>query len=135
MYLSDLSVHDNGFAVVEYENGTRACHMECFVAGMSDRFYTVVGTHGLATLSLSGRTITVTKRWGGEKIVYEIPAINLGGHAGADPRLVESFLRTIQGLESNRSTIEQGMLSTAIGEAAELSREENRVVFLKELLS
>lgn len=103
----------NGFAVVEYENGARACHMECFVASMSDRFYTVVGTHGLATLSLSGRTITVTKRWGGEKIVYEIPAINLGGHAGADPRLVESFLRTIQGLESNRSTIEQGMLSTA----------------------
>ena len=67
MYLSDLSVHDNGFAVVEYENGARACHMECFVAGMSDRFYTVVGTHGLATLSLSGRTITVTKRWGGER--------------------------------------------------------------------
>ena len=133
MYLSDLSVHDNGIAMVEYENGVRASHMECFVTGMSDRLYTIVGTLGQASLSLSGRTITVIKRWTREKITYEIPE-GSGGHAGADPGLVESFIQTIRGKETNTSTFEQGMLSTAIGQAAELSRAENRVVFIKELL-
>ncbi|OQA84149.1 MAG: putative oxidoreductase YteT precursor [Lentisphaerae bacterium ADurb.Bin242] len=133
IYLSDRSVHDNGFAIVEYENGVRACHMECFVTGMSDRFYTVVGTLGQASLSLAGCTLTVLKRWSNEKIVYEIPEPR-GGHAGADPGLLESFIRAIRGTEPNTATFDQGMLSTAIGEAAELSRAENRVVFLKELL-
>ena len=54
--------------------------------------------------------------------------------AGADPGLLESFVQTIRGRETNTSTFEQGMLSTAIGQAAELSRAENRVVFIKELL-
>lgn len=133
IYLSDRSVHDNGFAIIEYENGVRACHMECFVTGMNDRLYTVVGTLGQASLNLSGCTITVLKRWSREKIVYEIQE-PVGGHAGADPGLLESFIRTIQGRGGNSATLEQGMLSTAIGEAAELSRTENRVVFLDELL-
>ena len=107
--------------------------MECFVTGMSDRLYTIVGTLGQASLNLSGRTITVIKRWTHEKITYEIPEVT-GGHAGADPGLVESFIRTIRGEETNTSTFEQGMLSTAIGQAAELSRAENRVVFISELL-
>ncbi len=133
MYQSDLSVHDNGIAMVEYENGARVSHMECFVSGMSDRLYTIVGTHGQATLSLSGRTIQVLKRWSKEVITYEIPEVK-GSHAGADPGLLDSFVQTILGKEDNSSTVEQGMLSTAIGQAAELARAENRVVFIDELM-
>ena len=107
--------------------------MECFVTGISDRFYTVVGTLGQATMNLSGRTIAVTRRWSHEKITYEVPEVK-GNHAGADPRLLDSFIQTIRGKKTNTSTFEQGMLSTAIGQAAELSREENRVVFIRELL-
>ena len=32
MYLSDKTVHDNGIAMVEYDNGARASHMECFIS-------------------------------------------------------------------------------------------------------
>jgi hypothetical protein len=42
MYLSDKDTHDNGFAIIEYENGVKAMHMECFVTPISDRRYTVL---------------------------------------------------------------------------------------------
>ena len=130
MYLSDLSVHDNGFAMVEYENGARACHMECFVTGIDDRRYTVIGTLGIAQVSLTERRITVTKRWSREKITYELPAVD-GGHGGADPQLLDSFVRAIKGESVPQASLREGMLSTAIAEAAELSREEERTVFVE----
>lgn len=133
MYLSDKDVHDNGFATVEYENGARASHMECFVGAKSDRLYTIVGTRGIAEFALSGLTITVTMRWSGEKITFEIPKVT-GGHNGADPNLLEAFVKAVSGKEQNASTAEQGLLATAIGQAAELSRAEERTVYIKELM-
>ena len=130
MYMSDLSVHDNGIAMVEYENGVRASHLECFVCGMSDRFYTISGDRGTAQLRLSGNTIEVIKRWSYEKITYEIPISESDLHGGADPILLTSFVETILGKRENKSTLEQGLISTTIAEAAEISREENRTVLL-----
>lgn len=130
MYMSDLSVHDNGIAMVEYENGVRASHLECFVCGMSDRFYTISGDRGTAQLRLSGNTIEVIKRWSCEKITYEIPISESDLHGGADPILLTSFVETILGKRENKSTLEQGLISTTIAEAAEISREENRTVLL-----
>ena len=133
MYQSDMSVHDNGIAIVEYENGVRASHAECFVTHDSFRTYSVVGTKGVATCELHGTTVKVTRRHKDEVITFEIPHAD-GGHAGADPGLLDSFLRAIRGEKVQCATFEQGMMSTAIGQAAELSKEEERVVFIKELL-
>ena len=130
MYMSDLSVHDNGIAMVEYENGVRASHLECFVCGMSDRFYTVTGNRGLATLRLSGNTIEVIKRWTWEKITYEVSLSHNDLHGGADPILLEAFVETILGKRENKATLEQGLIATTIAEAAELSKEENRTILL-----
>ena len=134
MYQSDMSVHDNGIAIVEYENGIRASHSECFVTSKSFRSYTVVGTKGIASTRTDGRTITVDLRFSGDKITYEIKPVE-GGHNGADPGLVDSFIRAIKGEKVQTATFEEGMLSTAIGQAAELSKEEDRVVFIDELLN
>ena len=135
MYLSDKDVHDNGFTTVEYENGARASHMECFVGAKSDRIYTIIGTKGIAECALSGLTITCTMRWSGEKITYEISKDKvIGGHGGADPNLLQAFLKAVRGEEENTSTAEQGILATAIGQAAEISRAEERTVFIKEIL-
>lgn len=128
MYQSDLSVHDNGIATVEYENGARASHMECFVTSLTDRKYTVCGTLGVAEASLGERRIVVTKRWSKERAVYELPAVD-GSHGGADPSLVDSFVRAIKGGDVPQASLREGMLATAIAEAAELSREEGRVVY------
>jgi len=133
MYLSDKDTHDNGFAIVEYENGVKAMHMECFVTSLTDRRYTVIGTKGQAEVSLHDRTILIRPRWSQETVTYDIPE-ETGGHGGADPHLVDSFINAINGIEANTSTTEHGLLSTAIGEAAEISRREERTVFMKELL-
>ena len=133
MYQSDMSVHDNGIAILEYENGIRASHSECFVCGKSYRSYTIVGTKAIAHTRTDGNTITVEDRFDGGKITYEIAAKE-GGHGGADPDLVDSFIRAIKGEKVQSATFYEGMISTAIGQAAELSKEEERTVFIKELM-
>lgn len=134
MYLSDKDVHDNGIAMVEYDNGIKASHLECFITSVNDRRYTIVGTRGQAMASLHDRQITIRPRWSEEVITYNIPE-EAGGHGGADPSLVDNFLKVIAGEVSNTSTAEQGMWSTAIGEAAEISRTEERTVFIDELFA
>lgn len=133
IYASDKDVHDNGIAIVEYENGVKASHMECFVTSLTDRLYTVVGDRGQAEVSLHNRTILVRPRWSQETVLYQIPE-ELGGHGGADPKLIDTFMHVIKGDSSNTSTAEHGMISTAIGQAAEISRREGRMVEMSELL-
>lgn len=132
IYASDKNVHDNGFAMVEYDNGARASHMECFVTPISDRRYTVVGTRGQAEASLTDRKVIVRPRWSSEVVTYEIPDED-GGHGGADPHLLDSFIKVIRGELKNTSTTLHGMMSTAVGQAAELSRREQRTVTIDEL--
>ena len=55
-------------------------------------------------------------------------------HGGADPQLLDTFIRVLRGELPNPSTTLHGMLSTAVGQAAELARRENRVVMVEELL-
>ncbi len=132
MYTSDKDTHDNGIAMVEYDNGARASHLECFVTSQSDRLYTVVGTQGQAEVSLRNRKIIVHPRWSKEVITHEIPEVK-GGHGGADPGLLEHFIGVIGGQAENKATITHGMFSTAVGQAAEISRRENRLVMIDEL--
>jgi predicted dehydrogenase len=133
IYTSEKDVHDNGIAMVEYENGVRASHLECFITPISDRRYTVVGDRGQAEVSLTDRTITVRPRWKSESTTYNIPS-GEGGHGGADPGLVDAFVTAISENDSGASNLSHGMLSTAIGQAAELSRREERMVYMSELL-
>jgi predicted dehydrogenase len=132
MYTSDKDTHDNGIAIVEYENGVRTSHLECFITPVTDRLYTVVGDLGQADVSLEQRTIIVRPRWNKEVITYNIPEIE-GGHGGADPFLLDAFIKVIKGETTNSSTVEQGMWSTAIGQAAEISRREGRTIQVEEL--
>ena len=132
MYTSDKDTHDNGIAIVEYENGAKASHLECFITPMSDRLYTVVGDRGQAEVSLHNRTIIIRPRWSQEVITHHIPESE-GGHGGADHMLIESFFKVLKGEEQNCSTTAHGMWSTAIGQAAEISRREERTVRVAEL--
>jgi predicted dehydrogenase len=132
MYTSDKDTHDNGIAMVEYENGVKASHLECFITSLNDRLFTVVGDRGQAEVSLEQRLITIRPRWSQEVITHQIPE-SAGGHGGADPMLVEAFFKVLKGEEPNTSTTDHGMWSTAIGQAAEISRREERTVRVSEL--
>ena len=134
MYLSDKDTHDNGIALVEYENGIKVSHLECFIGARSDRLYTIAGDKAFAEVSLDQRTIRVTPRWGGEVTTYTLPE-ETGGHGGADPALVDSFCKVLRKEIEPGSTAEHGLLATAIGQAAEISRREHRMVEISELIS
>lgn len=133
MYLSDKDNHDNGLAIVEYENGIKVSLFETFIGSKNDRIYTIAGDRGIAEVSLTNRTITVTPRWGGEIVTYHVREEE-GGHGGADPRLVDTFCKVLKGELTAPSTAEHGLLATALGQAAEISRREHRMVEMSELL-
>lgn len=134
MYLSDKDVHDNGIALVEYEGGIRASHLECFACAFDDRMYTLVGDRGTAEVSLTQRRIVIRPRWHvGETIEYSIPEPE-GGHGGADPGLVDKFIATLDGTASDPSTAAQALWSTAIGQAAELAWREKRSINVGEIV-
>ena len=132
MYLSDKDNHDNGLAMVEYENNIKVSLFETFIGSKNDRLYTIVGDRGIAEVSLSGRTITVTPRWGGKAVTMHIPE-EQGGHGGADPKLIDTFFQVLRGEIKAPSTAEHGLLATALGQAAEISRRQHRIVEMSEL--
>jgi hypothetical protein len=47
--------------------------------------------------------------------------------------LIDAFFRVLKGEEENSSTTEHGMWATAIGQAAEIFRREERTVKVAEL--
>ena len=98
-----------------------------------DRRYTINGDKAIAEASLTERRITITPRWGGEITTIVLPAED-GGHGGADPKLVDTFCKILRGEASSTSTAEHGLLATALGQAAEMSRRQSRMVNLEEIL-
>ncbi|MFH1905051.1 MAG: Gfo/Idh/MocA family oxidoreductase [bacterium] len=135
IYTSDADVYDNGIAIVEYDNGVRASHLECFVTSLSDRLYTIVGTKGQLSASLHDRKIEIRPRWAKDvtATTIEIPKVR-GGHGGADTGLTERFLEVVREKREPSSSLIDGTFSVAIGEAAEHSWREHRMVEISEVL-
>ena len=134
IFTSDKDVFDNGVAIVEYDNNTRASHIECFVCNFEDRIYTVIGDKGIITASLTNPSSVVLKpRWGKEDRLIHVPPAGDGGHGGADPFIAAGFLKSIRDGSVNLATGTDGVRSVAIGEAAEISWREHRMVEIDEV--
>lgn len=133
IYTSDADVYDNGMAIVEYDNGLRASHLECFVTSQTDRLYTVVGTTGQLAASLHDRKIEIRPRWSEDIVIIEVPRVE-GGHGGADTGIVDHFVKLIKGETKPSSSLIDGTMSVAIGDAAERSWREHRMVEISEVL-
>ena len=133
IYTSDADVYDNGIAIVEYDNGLRASHLECFVTSFTDRLYTVVGTKGQLSASLHERKIEIRTRWSQDIETIKIGEIK-GGHGGADTGIFNQFVKVIKGEVRPSSSLVDGTFSVAIGEACEHSWREHRMVEISELL-
>ncbi|NLB56010.1 MAG: Gfo/Idh/MocA family oxidoreductase [Lentisphaerae bacterium] len=134
MYLSEKDTHDNGIALIEYDNGVRVSHSENFISPVTDRFFSIVGDKGHIEASLGQSKITVFPRWTADKTEYFLRR-TAGGHGGADPRMVETFVQSIRHNKKPTATVRDGTLSVLIADAAERSRRENRTVMIDELIS
>lgn len=135
VYLSDKDTHDNGIAIVEYDNNVRASHSECFVCNFDDRWYTIVGDRGTLTARTSqpGR-LEFRPRWGADQTI-DVPTAGDGPHGGADPLLLEDFLASVRLGTASSSGLEDGLRAVAVGEAAEIAWRERRLVPIAELLT
>jgi predicted dehydrogenase len=134
IFLSDKDTHDNGIALVEYDNNVRASHSECFVCNFTDRRYTITGDRGTLLASLANPTqMEFRPRWGPDQIIPVSDALD-GGHGGADPLLLENFLNSVRGIAPAASGLRDGLRAVAIGQAAELAWREHRLVAIKELV-
>ncbi len=133
IYLSCKDTHDQGIAIVEYDNGATASHSEYFVTPKTGRHYLVEGARGHAEADLETHRIEVQPRWSTVRTVHDISALP-GGHGGADPAMCAEFIRCIRrGLRPAASGID-GAWSVAIGEACERSRAGRRMVAISEVL-
>lgn len=133
MYLSDKDTHDQGIAIVEYDNGATASHSEYFATPLTNRRYLVEGTRGHGEADLHHHRIEVFPRWTSDRIEHAITP-ETGGHGGADPKMCAEFARCIlQNQRPSASGID-GAWSVAIGEACELARAEKRTVEISEVL-
>ena len=79
----------------------------------------------------------VVKTFGGVKalngVQFQLKKGEIHALMGENGAGKSTFIKVITGVLANTSTTEHGMMSTAVGQAAELSRRENRTVFIEEL--
>jgi len=135
IYSSDkeIDAYDNGIAIVEYDNGLRASHFECFVTSFTDRLYTIVGTKGQLSASLHDKKIEIRPRWSQDVETIEIGEVK-GGHGGADTGIFGQFVKVVKGEAEPSSSLIDGTFSVAIGDAAEHSWREHRMIEISEVL-
>lgn len=133
MYLSDKDTHDQGIAIVEYDNGATASHSEYFATPITNRRYLIEGTAGHGEGDFHGSYVKMRPRWTNDEIEHRIGPQS-GGHGGSDPGIIQMFLDCVRTGEQPRATAVDGLWSVAVGVAAEKARAENRVVEISELM-
>jgi predicted dehydrogenase len=134
---------DNAYVIVEYENGVRCLLDLCMFADATKNQEEVsaVGDRGKVEAFLPEMTIRIGRRgvhWIGEAETHEVsnPLVRYEGHHHGS-----SYLEHLDFIEACRTgagagvDLEDGLLSVAIGVAAQRSIEEGRPVLLDEVLA
>ncbi len=91
-----IDVEDHNMIMMQMENGAQACYMQCHYAPDAERNYTFIGTKGrIENIGDYDRCeVHVWTRRGPRAtpdIIYKLKPVS-GGHGGADPGCVQSFL-------------------------------------------
>jgi myo-inositol 2-dehydrogenase/D-chiro-inositol 1-dehydrogenase len=133
---------DNAFVIVEYDAGVRAMLDLCMFAEASknEQEIAVTGDAGKVEALVTESVIRVGRRADGihavtERAVRNPDVKHQGLHHGASYLEHVDFLRAIQDGTPPKVTLEDGLWSVAIGEAAHRSIEERRPVELAEIVS
>ena len=133
LFNSEKDNGDNSVVLIDYDNGCKVAYCECFFSATGGRRFTMIGDRAELIGGSDTNEITVTRRFTREKAVYT-PGAAVGGHGGGDPRQMAEFLDALQDGRPSKASGEAGLISMAIGQAAEISAEEGRFVEISELL-
>ncbi len=136
---------DNAFVIVEYDNGARGMlDLSMFTeSGPWEQEIAVTGSEGKAEAFIPidpadgfGR-IRIGKRARGvvaDEEIFADHVVHMGFHSGADYLEHVDFLDAIRTGSPAKVTLEEGLWSVAVGQAAHISIDEGRVVEVSELL-
>ncbi len=107
-----IDVEDLSMMLMEFDNGVFASYMQCHYTPDAWRNYTIIGTNGRIENFGDAPGNCVVRVWnrrtdynpyGDEQ--YYIPPVR-GGHGGADPKIVDEFIRYIRdGIKITTSAI------------------------------
>ena len=136
---------DNAYVIVDFENGTRAMLDLCMFAENSEYQEEIVAVGDLGKVetfvpsSASGRDSSEVRIGIRKDNVVKSTEVKVdkeillaGHHHGSTYYEHLAFINAIQKNEKPEVSLRDGLISVAIGEAAENSIKENRVVFMKE---
>lgn len=105
-----MDVEDHSMVMMQMENGTQACYMQCHYTPDAERNYTFIGTRGrVENIGDSDRCAVHvwTQRTSRETpdIVHHLKPVE-GTHGGSDPAIVNEFLRFVrEGIRTNTSPL------------------------------
>jgi len=140
LFNSEKDTFDNGQALVTFENGVKASFTLNVIAPFTDHRIRVSGTEGTYDGSFDAPDLLYWKRHDGETLdrarkipVREEGIVNQGLHGGADNVLLNKFLHFIRGTNTNVTRPTEASIAIAIGVAATMAGDTNRVVTMDEL--
>lgn len=105
-----IDVEDHNMVMMQLDNGSQACYMQCHYTPDAERNYTFIGTRGrVENIGDYGhcKVHVWTQRGPRETpdIVYNLKPLE-GSHGGSDPAIVREFLRFVRdGVKTNTSPI------------------------------
>ena len=136
---------DNAFVIVDFENGVRAFLDLCMFAENSEfqEELCAVGSKGKVETEvpsnqsgISNSDIRIGLREHStvikETITVDQKVLEAGHHHGSTYYEHQSFIRAIQNNTKPEVSLNDGLIAVAIGEAAEISIKESRVVQMSE---
>ena len=142
MYEGERSdILDNAFVIVDYENGVRAMlDLSMFAEGSkNEQEICVVGSGAKIEAMITDSIIRIGMRDGGRNGVTEIvvqqpQGVVPGFHAGASFLEHRAMQRAIRDQQPSEVTLQDGLVSVAIGQAAHISITQHRSVKIAELI-
>lgn len=131
---------DNAFVIVDYKNGARACLDLCMFAegGRNEQELVATGSKGKLEVTIPEGLLTRASREYGqftsEKIRLDTRVKEVGLHHGASYLEHLDFIHCIQNQLPPKVTVEDGLLSVAMGVAAQKSIQQGVPIHLADLL-
>jgi len=119
-----IDVEDLNMLLMQLSNGVQASYLECFYTPDYHRNYTVIGTEGrlenYGDHSTDDHWATIhlwNRRCGYSELgheVFRIPPTS-GGHGGADPMMIEDFLRFVETGDRSGAQPIDARMAVAVG--------------------
>ena len=138
---------DNAYVIVNFENGSRSLLELCMFAENSDMQEELVATGNKGKIETSvpsndsGKTssnLRIGMRDGKthiENVEVDKKIIEAGHHHGSTYYEHLAFLKAIENNTSPEVSLEDGLIAVSVGEAAEQSIKQRRLIYLEEIIN